>query len=267
MAAMLEVGRSSGGNSNNYQNPTSSTAQYHNQYRTVPRQVWNGTAWVDEGATSTPLPASVTGGGSGGGSRGSGGGSGAAQQAAQWNGYQQQVMKLLAGLQPGADTLAPRVNQAVDADLAAARAAYGNVADRSANPYANMQFSAGTFDPGTAALLQSQGMGGEAALAQQQLGQAGLGDLSNLWSDFASAMSANQLASNDAWNTDKGRDLAGVESQLGAQRSALLAAAEHQQRQREEEYKLKRMEAILSLLASGWGAGQDVSGLDLGGLI
>lgn len=212
------------------------------------------------GPTRPPQP--LGGGGGGGGGRGGGGMGMSAQNS--FNGYYQKVLQALGGLNAGPDTLTPRINQAVDADVAAARGAYGQVGDRTADPYAGLSFFANQFDPGIAGI---SGLDPNAAMNAQQSGQSEMDYASQLYNNYAQSMSAVQQSSNDAWNTDKGRDLAAVESQLGAQRSALLTAAQYQREKQAEEIKMRKLEAILSLLGQGWQSGVNVSGIDFGGLL
>lgn len=222
------------------------------------RQDWT----VPQQTAATP-PAAP----SGGGGRSYGGGGGGSyvdpqiQQAANYNAYAARVAQMLQEMQPGADTLSPRINQAVDADLAAARGAYGNVGNRTSDPYAMLEFIGQRFDPGVSQMVGSQGGDVNAASAAQQAGQSDQDYMAQLFNNYARSMSAVQRSSNDAWNADKGRDLAATESDLTAQRSALLAAAEQRQRDREEQYKQQRMQAMLQLLSTGLGMGVDVSGV------
>jgi hypothetical protein len=236
-------------------------------YRT---QFGGGGAGEPQGSLLDLIAAGGGGGGGGGGrGRGGGGGGGAAgmDPAASFGPYADQVMNMLRSMGSPQDTMTPRIHEAVDADLAAARGAFGQVAHRTADPYAGMQFDPGSFDPGTSALLESQGVGGGAALAQQQAGWGGLKDQAALWQNFAQARSADQQAENQRWNADLGRDQAGVESQLGAQRSALLMAAQARQEQQKEQQRQQMMQAIMSILSQGWGAGADVSKVNFGGLL
>lgn len=229
------------------------------------RQVQNELANLP---SDTPPPGGRPPGGgpSGGGGRG-GGMSAAPDPAKFFSQYAAAVANLAKGLTPGADTLTPRVNQAVDADAAAAQEALGKVGPVSGNPYADLKFQPINFDPNVARMLQAQGMGTGAADAAQMAGQQVLDQNAAMWGNYGTARSADQQASNQAWNADMEQNKAGIMSQIEMQRSALLARAAEIQRQKEEEFKMKRLELMFQLLGQGFGAGADVSGVDLGGLV
>jgi hypothetical protein len=222
--------------------------------------------WWDQNPTDPAGPAGPAGPG-GGGRGGGGGGGGGGSDKANWDAYMQKVLEAMGGLRPGADTLTPRINQAVDADIAFSDQTWGGVADRSNDPYANMQFSSQQFDPQTAALMQSQGMGGDAALAQQMAGKMGLDSMTNMWNDLGKAMSANQQASNTTYNADRDTLKANNRTQLMNQKAAMLAAAQANRERMEEDYKMKRLEAILGLLSQGLGMGQNVGNINFAGLL
>jgi hypothetical protein len=208
--------------------------------------------------------------------------------------YAEQVMKILRdrmgglpaaefGLAAPVDKLTPMVNQAVDADLDFARNTMGGVAQRSSDPWAGLQFAAQTFDPGTSGVLGAQGADAGVATAQQAAGQSDVDYTAQLFNNLARTMSANQQSSNDAWNADLQRDSAAVENDIGGQRTGLLAGAQIRQDEAQRQWDAQRFQfeqqeraaqqqrqdaltqAIIQLLSSGWNAGANVSGLDLGG--
>lgn len=195
-----------------------------------------------------------------------GGGSAAATQKATFEAYMAKVMEAMGGFAPGPDLLTPKINEAVDADVAASQAAYGGVADRTNNPYADLEFQQQQFDPQVAALMEAQGMGGDAGAAQAA-GQSELDVLNKLWSNYGAAESARVGTDNQAFGSDRDLTSAASTSHLESQRSALQTAAEIRQSDKEEEYKMKKMEIMLALMGTGLGMGQDVSGLDLSGLL
>lgn len=222
--------------------------------------------WNNQNGAPPPAAAPPPGGGyprGGGGGGGSGGGMAVDPTVANFGGYAAAIQQLLQGMQPGPDTLAPKINQAVDADLAHLRQTMGGVADRSADPYAGLRFIAGQFDPGVSGV---DGLDPNAALQQQAAGQSDQDYAAQVYQNHAGMMSADQQASNAGWNANKASDTAAMEAQMGAQRSALLAAADAAQKKREDDFKLQQMQALMQLLTSGWQAGADVSGINLGGV-
>jgi hypothetical protein len=226
--------------------------------------------WVDDHFAGlapppgSPSPASP-GGGPGGG-RGRGGGMRGGGNS-NFNAFASRIQELAGSMRARPDTLSPRINQAVDADLAAARAAYGSVADRSADPYAELEFRASRFDPGISGMVGAQGGDVNAATAAQMAGQSDIDYMNQLFGNQARQMSAVQQSSNQAWNADKGRDAANVESHIGAQRAAMLAAAQQRQEDREEAARRERTALMLQLLQQGYGAGADLSKINFGGLL
>lgn len=227
--------------------------------------------WVDDaffGAGQPPAAATAVPGSGPSGSRGGGGGAGGGLSAADgFAAYQRKVLEAIGGMQAPQNLLAGKINPAVDADLAYANQQFAGVPDAASDPFAGLEFYASQFDPGTAALLEAQGMGGEAALAQRQMGQAGLNDTAGLYSNHAKVMSANQQSANTSFNQNKASDAAGVQAEIGAQRAALLAQAEMMQQRDAEALRMRKLEAILQLIGSGYSSGQDVSGIDFGGLL
>ena len=246
------------------------------QFNNTPGMTDRFLAWDDERQArkadensnfQNPSPTNNYNGGGGRG-RGGGGGGGGAAAAAKFKGYYEQIIKALSQMPgQGPDTMTPRINTAVDADLASARGAYGNVNEATSNPYLDFQAQATQVDPGTAAMMQAQGMGGEAALAQQQQAQHGLNTMADLWSNYGQAQAADQTAANDRFNSGIQSDLAGVEADLGGQRSALLAASGAQREQDKKAYEMKKFEAMLQLLGTGYQSGVDISGYDFGGVL
>ena len=214
-----------------------------------------------------PYPTPPGGGGGGGGYRGGGGGGGGVDPAAHFGSYYKKVMEALAGMGKYEDTLTPMVNTAVDADLGRVATEFGKVGKADTNPYADFAPTATQIDPGTAAMMEAQGMGGEASMAQQRMAQQDLQGMVDLWTNYGKAQSADMQASNARFNSGVESDRAGVAADLQAARSALLARAAETAKAEQEKRENEKRQAILQLLAAGFQSGADMSEYDLGGLV
>ena len=177
-----------------------------------------------------------------------------------FNPYAQAVLSQLQK-QQGAPGWASKIDQFVNNDIDAAKAAWGNVPAAEANPYSDMDVAyAEQLAPDMAALLASQGIDPAVYGAQVAGANAGLNAAGSNWENLRRSNAANVDASNAAFNNDVGVMRANSVSNLEAQRAALQMAAAQQ----EESRKQKTIEAIIALLAQGYGAGADVSKIDLG---
>ena len=196
-----------------------------------------------------------------GGGYSSGGGGGHIDPNKTFDPYAQAVLAQLEK-QQGAPAWASKIDQFVNNDIDAAKAAWGNVPAAEANPYSDMDVAyAEQLAPDMAALLASQGIDPAVYGAQVAGANAGLNAAGSNWENLRRSNAANVDASNAAFNNDVGVMRANSVSNLEAQRAALQMAAAQQ----EESRKQKTIEAIIALLGQGYGAGADVSKIDLGG--
>jgi hypothetical protein len=187
------------------------------------------------------------------------------------------------GLAAPTDKLSPMISKAVGDDIAFADKTFGGVARREGDPFANLNFQAQQFDPGIGNMVGAQGGDANAATMAQQSGQSDQDYMAQLYNNHARSLSANQQASNAAYNTDVGRDAAYTKSSIKAQESGLLAGAtlrqeeaqrqwefmkwQHEQQQRADEQKRQDdfMQMIIQLLSTGYGNGANVAGINLEG--
>lgn len=217
--------------------------------------------------------------------RGGGGGGYSGMDPAKWKQYQDAILAMVGQVQPanvGAapeDLLSGLINTGVDSSKADSAAAYGGVADLTANAYNNMQMmDAPQFDPQIAALLEAQGMGTDYAQAAQMMAQGGLNDVAGLFGQQRNQMAATTDQYNLSRNADVDELAAHSGSQMEAQRVALLAQAAQQHQARTAQHETAALQAayaaeqqkrelLLNLLGSGLGSGADMSGIDIAKLL
>ena len=202
------------------------------------------------GARPQPQPFKQGGGG--------GGGRGASPDFAA---YSAAMMKLLnSSLMNGpADPMIGKIDPAVNADIATAKAAYGNLASQipTTDPYLSLVGQAApTVDPGMEQFLHTQGVPTDPYGNAVDYANAQLAAGANNWSNYGQAMGASHVAAQKAMQNTAAVQGENIVQGLEGQRTSMNEALALRQYQAAQQAQQQKLQIIMQLLGQGLQYGQ-----------
>lgn len=204
-------------------------------------------------AGAQPLPQPFKQGGGGG-----GGGRGASPDFAA---YSAAMMKLLnSSLMNGpADPMVGKIDPAVNADIATAKAAYGNLASQipTTDPYLSLVGQAApTVDPGMEQFLHTQGVPTDPYGNAVDYANAQLAAGANNWSNYGQAMGTSHVAAQKAMQNTAAVQGENIVQGLEGQRTSMNEALALRQYQVAQQAQQQKLQIIMQLLGQGLQYGQ-----------
>lgn len=250
---------------------TNAKATQNNMFEWDPARgkFMNAADYMTTNKPQSPWPTQPTNpnGGGGGGGGGGSAAADAAKQAADWQAYVSAMKGMLGQITPAAVPMAGMVDPAVNADIANARQAYGQVAGQI--PMNDPYLALAAMKAPTVGNEMEQFLRGQGADTQQygntvDYANAQLGAGAQNWQGYAQAQGANHLVAQQ-----RIADLARLQGEnvvqgFEGQRAQLNAQVAQQQAAAAEAAKQQKMQLILQMIQAAGQYGQaapDVTGL------